>query len=185
MRLLGADWGEVTRETGRSAYAPLVHARSPFEVEWRMVGGDEWIPASPHEFGEAVCDFIVRASRPHVQSAGDRFTVCGMVNGFTSVWMLDMPERVIAGNGEEILRVPGVAWQQGFGQVLSEPGDFQCEGEGFSVMNAGASQVALLPVARCEVGVMARRLGAWAVKTGRLPDEEVEQLKREIASCQV
>lgn len=182
MKVEGGEWRDPVRAIGRYFQADLVHATRAIDMQWRMVGGDPWIPAVPYEFGEAKCEFVVKASLPYLHASGEKFVVCGMVNGFSSVWALDMPARLIAGDREEIFRVSGVAEQMGLGQVLEYPGDFKCSGNGFSVINASASQAALLPVPRCEIGVSPHRGGGWAVKTGALPDHEIEELKREIAS---
>lgn len=174
----GGEWSAALPCAEESAVVPLSHATAPVEAEWRWKDEEEWNAAVPHAFGAAAqCEFYVRAEDRHEPMLGD-FRVCAAVRGQPSAWVLQMPQHTLAADGPENLTVTGISVCQGIGQVLRAEGEFQCKGGGFTVMNAGPSQAALLPVDSAVPGCLPFR-GVFMVRTGRLTDEEIELLKRD------
>ena len=180
VRPAGGQWGEEYSSQAESLVVPLVDFTVPVEAEWCYAdgaGAGEWQAGVPHEFGAAECDFRMRVAEPFVPDHGD-FRICALVRGHPSVWVLDLPRRRIADEAPEIFSVRGVSVCRGVGQVLREAREFQCQDGPFTVLNSSPSQVALLRVPFA----MPRELpffGLFAVKAGRLSDEEIELLQKE------
>lgn len=183
-RFLGADgeWCPAVPATGDEAIFALPHATAEVRAEWRPTGADapgEWIPAVPHIYGPAECDFLVRVREPSPHFLSDPVArVCGVVRSHASAWLLDMPRRVLAADGPENLRVRGASCCTGIGQIIRAEAEFQCADSNFSVINAGPSQVALLPAAAAIPGVLPFA-GAFFVKTGSLTADEIALLQQD------
>ena len=183
-QLEGAEWSAPESADQESVSFPLTDPHHAVQVEWREEDG-EWQAAHPHVFGVAECEFVVGVKSHFDQTRDAAFEAkaCAAVRGHPSGWRLDLPRRVLAADGPETLRVRGVSVCPGIGQLLREDGEFQCGDGNFSVMNAGPSQAALLPVSMATPEVLPYT-GAFFVKTGRLAEAEIQLLKTEIASWQ-
>lgn len=182
IRPAGGEWSPVVRAVGRCELAQSPVASGVVEVEWSDGSGD-WVAAQSMEFAESTCDFALKVDQTYDHPPGMEVVACALVHGQSSVWSLDVPGGVIAVG--DVLRVRGESRQFGFGQVLESPGDFQCRGNGFSVVNAGKSQAALRPVDGCEIGSLPAVGGFWAIQHGCLPDDELMQFRKEIESWPV
>ena len=181
MRGVAGEWLDPVRVVGSFVVVPLVHPNDEVVVEWREGEMNLWKRAVPHEFGEATCQFIVKVSGVFSPNRLEDCEVmaCGLVKNRPSAWKISLPSRRIE---NEVIRVQGVSYSKGVGQVLRQQGEFQCRSSIFQIMNAEPSQAALLEVASAFPSALPF-VGACFVKSsGRLNDDEIAALMSEAST---
>lgn len=161
---------------------PLARHDEELRVEWRENEMSEWQKGEPHRFGEATAQFLVKVEREICPADYDHVTVCAAVRGHPSAWRLELPPWNLGSSGPEVIRVKGVSCCAGLGQVLRGSWEFVSSGEGLVVVNEGPSKAALLPVDQAIPGVMPMQ-APFFVSNGRLSDEEIEVLRKEVDQC--
>lgn len=158
---------------------PLPDAEKAVECQWR-VEGVEWQDAVPMEFGEATCEFFVSRNAPFEAGEDDTVRFCGIVDGYPSIWEVDLPKGVLFQDPDSPpLRCAGKSLQRGIGQILRSEGVFSLKVDGWRVCNSCSSQAALLPVEVAMPGRMPEE-NIYMVVSGRLSAEELEQLIQEV-----
>lgn len=199
-----AAWSPLRTATGNKVTLPLMDPTVPMEARWSWDDGTPATPqtrrqqksassnpqssianlqfaaAVPHEWGEATCDFhiIIKLLRdfrndPLIHAAA-------LVRREPCAFEIVMPRRLVAQDGPEILTVSGTALVSGPATVLRGEGEFTCVTDAFSISNAGASQVTLLPV-EAAIPCSLPYVPSYAVKLGKLPPEEIELLRQYMA----
>ncbi len=184
------QWGETENAAGETETAPLADPTVIVECRWRWADDvpagvvalpEPWQDAAPHEWGESTAEFHVIVREPRDFQQDPLLHVGGRVRQMPISFELCMPRRLAAQQEQEIITVTGRAMGFGPATVLREVGEFVSRNDAFSISNAGPSQVTLLPVPPC---APASRpfTGTVAVRLGKLPPEEIEQLKAYVAA---
>ncbi len=184
------DWSPPRPAAGELAVAALRDPNVTLLARWRWADDfcgegepppeEPWQDGAPHEWGDATCEFHVIVSQPRDFQKDPHVQACALVRGIPVSFALLLPRRKVALEAPECFTLTGSAIGCGPGTVLREPGEFVSTNDAFSISNAAPSQATLLPVP-AKVPESLPLTDLCGVRTGILPPEEIEMLRRYVA----